>query len=211
MDVTHAAGLQTTAPYKATLVRLSMPSGPVCLTDGGFAYFDAGEGAGVEIYMGEDLDEGVILSSVGTIKDGEGATTTRLNITVLPRSDDVAAEIGNPAAQGVRVQWWEGVIHPSTGLIVGAPELKFDGEIDKPSLSVGGSWAMVIECGTQAERQLEDNADWRLNHAFHSTVWPGELGLEYVTGVTRKLEWRERPPNPGLFKRLLNLVVPFTK
>ena len=200
MDVIHAAGLQTTAPYKATLVRLDLASGPVCLTDGGFCTF------GGELYSGEDDGAAFILSSVGAIKDGEGATTTRLDITVLPKDDDAAAEIGNPAAQGSRVQWWEAVIDPVTGLVVGEPELKFDGEIDKPKFSVGGSWAMVIECGTQAERQLEDNADWRLNHAFHSTVWPGEEGLVFVTGVTRKIEWRERPPNPGLFKRLASAL-----
>jgi hypothetical protein len=37
------------------------------------------------------------------------------------------------------------------------------------------------------------------------------LGLQYVDGVARKNEWRSRPENPGLFKRLLNTFVPFSK
>ena len=60
----------------------------------------------------------------------------------------------------------------------------------------------------EAERQLEANADWRLNNSFHQLIWPGELGLSFVDGVTRKLTWRERPENPGVFKRLLKALVP---
>jgi hypothetical protein len=66
-----------------------------------------------------------------------------------------------------------------------------------------------MECGTQAERQLEPNADWRLNHSFHSLIWASETGLIYVDGVTRKKEWRERPENPGVFKRFVRSLTPW--
>lgn len=36
------------------------------------------------------------------------------------------------------------------------------------------------------------------------------MGLAYVDGVARKNEWRSRPENPGLFKRLLNTFVPIS-
>lgn len=210
MDASLVAAFQHPAPIKCTLVRLDMAGGAVCLTDGGFAQFDAGEGDGPEIYYGRHPIYGV-LSSVGAIKDGADAQTTRVDIVILPASDVATAALGSPSTQGARVQWWEGVIDPATGGLIGAPELKFDGEIDKPRLQVGDSWSLTLECGTQAERQLEANADWRLNHAFHQTIWPGELGLIFVDGVARKEEWRSRPPDPGLFKRLLNTFVPFSK
>ncbi|MNV24825.1 hypothetical protein D3C71_1159010 [compost metagenome] len=210
MDASLVAALQQPAPIKCTLVRFDMPGGAICLTDGGFAVHDAGEGEGPETYFGRHPVYGV-LSSVGSIKDGADAQTTRIDIVILPASDVATAALGNPSTQGVRVQWWEGVIDPATGGLMGQPELKFDGEIDKPRLQVGESWSLTLECGTQAERQLEPNADWRLNHAFHSRIWPGELGLQYVDGVARKNEWRSRPENPGLFKRLLNTFVPFSK
>ncbi len=192
---------------KATLVRFDMPGGAICLTDGGFVPFDAGEGEGVELYIGRHPVYGV-LNSVGSIKDGAEATTTRIDISILPASADAAAALAAPTTQGVRVQWWEGVIHPEDGQLVDTPELKFDGEIDKPRFQVSDTWLLTLECGTQAERQLEPNADWRLNDAFHQTIWPGELGLIYVDGVTRKKEWRSRPENPGLFKRLLKVFSP---
>lgn len=211
MDASLVAAFQQPAPIKCTLVRFDMPGGAICLTDGGFAVHDAGEGEGPETYFGRHPVYGV-LSSVGSIKDGADAQTTRIDIVILPASDVATAALGNPSTQGVRVQWWEGVIDPVTGGLMGQPELKFDGEIDKPRLQVGEGWSLTLECGTQAERQLEPNADWRLNNSFHQKIWgTGELGLQFVDGVTRKKEWRSRPENPGVFKRLLHTLVPFSK
>lgn len=211
MDTSLVVAYQQPAPIKCTLVRFDMPGGAICLTDGGFAVHDAGEGDGPETYFGRHPVYGV-LSSVGSIKDGADAQTTRIDIVILPASDVATAALGNPSTQGVRVQWWEGVIDPATGGLMGQPELKFDGEIDKPRLQVGESWSLTLECGTQAERQLEPNADWRLNNSFHQKIWgTGELGLQFVDGVTRKKEWRSRPENPGVFKRLLHTLVPFSK
>lgn len=208
MDATLIAAYQQPAPVKCTLVRMDMPGGAICLTDGGFTQFDAGEGEGVETYFGLHPVYGV-LDSVGSIKDGSEAQTTRIDIGILPSSDVATAALGSPSVQGTRIQWWEGVVDPATGLLTGQPELKFDGELDKARFQVSDSWLLVLECGTQAERQLEPNADWRLNNGFHQLIWPGELGLSFVDGVTRKKEWRSRPENPGVFKRLLKTFVPF--
>lgn len=203
MDSALVTALQAAAPTKCSLVRFDLPGGALCLTDGGFVDFDAGEGEGEETYLGRDP----VYGTVGTwpaIKDGSEAQTTRLDFVLLPPSDTAAAALASPSLQGVRVQWWEGAIDRETGLLIGEPELKFDGEFDRARLSVGDSWALTMECGTQAERQLEPNADWRLNHAFHSTIWPGEKGLIFVDGVTKKKEWRERPESQGIFKRLFS-------
>lgn len=206
METAHALALQTSGPVKATLFQIDLPGGPVCLTDAGYATFDAGEGE--VIFWGEHPTHG-ILSSAPNIQDGSQETTIRLDFTVLPRNDDAAAAFASPAAQGSRVRWWEAVIAFDTGLIIGEPELKFDGELDMARFSVGAAWEMVLVCGTQAERQVEENADWRLNHSLHTRIWgEDELGLVHVTNVTRKLEWRERPPNPGLFKRLWQSLIP---
>jgi hypothetical protein len=211
MDSTLATAFEQQSPVKATLVRFDLPGSPLCLTDGGFAVFDAGEGEGAETYVACHPVYGV-LGSVPSIKDGAGQQTTRLAIEVLPASDDAAAALASPTLQGTRVQWWEGVIDRATGGLIGVPELKYDGVLDKPKFRVAESWSLTLECGTEGELQLEPNADWRLNNAFHQRIWGlGELGFAFVTSVTRKLEWRERPPNPGLFKRLLNFVSPITR
>lgn len=206
MDAELVAAYQRPSFVACSLVRLDLPGGAICLTDGGFVVFDAGEGDGAEAFLGRHPVYGV-LSSVPAISDGNDAQTTRLEFGIQPPSDVAVAVLSAPATQGARVQWWEGVVNPVSGLLEGAPELKFDGEIDRARFMVGQSWALTLECGTQAERQLEPNADWRLNDAFHRRIW-GENGLIFVTNVLVKEEWRERPPNPGTFKRLMNLFSP---
>lgn len=210
MDASLIAGYRQQGAIACTIVRIDMPAGAVCLTDGGFTVHDAGDGEGPETYYGRHPTYGV-LSSVSSIKDGAEAQTTRIDLSLLPPSDVAVAALGNPSTQGVRVQWWEGVVDRDDGLLIGVPELKFDGEIDKPRFQVGANWALTLECGTQAERQLEPNADWRLNDAFHRRIWSGEAGLSNVTRITRKTEWRSRPESPGLFKRLLKTFVPIAK
>ncbi|MGV3579992.1 hypothetical protein [Brevundimonas sp.] len=207
MEANHLAALQQPSPIKATLVRLDLAAGAVCLTDGGFLVFDANEGEGPETYFDLHPDYGT-LDSMPSIKDGADSQTTRVEVVLLPNSDVAVAALAHPTAQGTRVQWWEGAVDWQTGGLIGEPELKFDGEIDRARFTVGETWSLALECGTQAERQLEPNEDWRLNDAFHRICWPGETGLSNVTAITVKDEWRERPESPGLFKRLLKAFVP---
>ena len=208
MDANLIAAFQRAAFVKATLVRLDMAGGAVGLTDGGIVVFVAGEGDGPEPYISHHPVYGA-LAALPAIKDGAEAQTTRIDLTLLPASDTAAAVLASPTTQGTRVQWWEGAVDPESGLLIGVPELKFEGEIDKARFQVSDSWSLTLECGTQAERQLEPNADWRLNNGFHQLIWPGELGMSFVDGVTRKKEWRSRPENPGVFKRMLKSLVPF--
>lgn len=209
MDANHVAALQHPTPIKATLLRIDLPGSPLCLTDGGFMVFDAGEGLGPETYIDEHPIYGV-LDSVPSITDGAEAQTPRLDIVILPGTGTGAAALAAPTIQGIRVQWWEAVVDWNTGGLLGQPNLKFDGELDRARLTVGESWSLVLECGTQSERQLEPNEDWRLNDAFHRVCWSSEMGLANVTNVTVKDEWRERPENPGLFKRLIKAFVPIS-
>ena len=209
MDTALEAAYRDVSPVAASLVRIDLPGGALCLTDGGFVIFDAGEGNGAETYTKRHPVYGT-LGDLPSIKDGAEEQTTRVELEVLPLSDIAVSALASPTLQGVRVQWWEAVINRSTGALIGQPLLKFDGELDKPRFRVGDSWALTLECGTQAERMLEPNADWRLNNAFHQRIWgTGERGLEHVDGVTRKVEWRSRPESPGLFKRLMKIFSPF--
>lgn len=205
MDAALVAALQAPAPTKCTLVRFDLPGGALCLTDGGFVTFDAGEGEGAEGYVARDLIYGTI-DQMPSMQDGADSKSPRLDIVILPPTDTALATLSSLAIQGTRVQWWEGAIDRATGLLIGEPELKFDGEFDRARLSVGDKWALTLECGTQAERQIESNADWRLNNSLHSLIWPGERGMEFVDGVTKKKEWRSRPESPGVFKRIMSAL-----
>lgn len=188
MDTALVAALQGPAPTVCWLVEMALPAGTARLTDAGEVVF------GGQVYRGLDPLLGA-LSSISGLKDGAANTTTRVDVVVLPRSDQAAAGLTDPTAQGARVRIWFGAINPATGAMIGTPELKFDGELDKAAFTVGATWSVTVECGTQAERQLEPNEDWRLNHPFHSAIWPGETGLINVTDVTKKTYWRAESPS----------------
>jgi len=181
-------------PTVATLVQIDFPSGAACWTDGGFVSFNSG--AGALTFVTDHPTYGAI-SAVGGVVDGAGGQTTRVPITFLPKDDTAATALKSLTMQGSRVRVWEGAINRATGALIGAPQLKFDGEIDRPKVSIGAGWSITLECGTQAERQLEPNVDWRLNHPFHSLIWPGEVGLSHVTNVLRKIYWRMDQPSGG--------------
>lgn len=191
MDTALVAALQAPAPTVCWLVEIALPSGTVRLTDAGEVVF------GGQVFHGEHPTLGV-LGSISGLKDGAASTTTRVDVVVLPRSDQAAADLTDPAAQGARVRIWFGAVNPATGALIGTPELKFDGELDKAAFTVGATWSVTVQCGTQAERQLEPNEDWRLNHPFHSAIWTGETGLTYVTNVAKKIYWRLDSPNGSI-------------
>jgi hypothetical protein len=191
VDASLLAALQGSAPTVCHLVEVVLPSGTVRLTDAGVVAY------GGQTYAGDHPTLGV-LSSISGLKDGAANTTTRVDLVILPRSDQAVADLTAPTAQGSRVRVWFGAVDPVTGALIGEPELKFDGELDKAGFSVGEAWSVTLECGTQAERQLEPNDDWRLNHPFHSAIWPGETGLIYVTNVAKKIYWRMDSPNGAI-------------
>ena len=200
MDAALIAAYQTAVPIKVTMVRVDLSGGAVGFTDGGFVVYDG------LTYYGEHPTYGV-MSGISPIADGTEATTTRIDLSLLPKNDAALAAFASYTEQGARVRWWEGVVG-ANGVLVGTPELKFDGELDKPKFTVGAAWGLVLQCGTQAERQVEENADWRLNHAFHSKIWPGETGLISVTNVKRKLIWRKAMPNGSIIKKLTRMLIP---
>ena len=186
MDPFLEAEARKGAWTRAVLVRIDLPDQTICWTDGGVAVFDG------QNYYSEHPVFG-LLDAVAGLSSGVSGQTTRPTISVLPKDAEAAAKLGHPNIQGSRVRVWTGAIDRSTGGLIGNPTLRFDGEIDRPRFTVGKTWGLTLQCGTQAERQLEDNADWRLNHALHSKIWPGEMGLSNVTtaaAAARTMEWR---------------------
>jgi hypothetical protein len=47
------------------------------------------------------------------------------------------------------------------------------------------------------ERLFFNDEGIRLAPAFHQQVWPGEDGLNHVTGVTDLIYWGSRAPTSG--------------
>lgn len=192
MDLALENAFRQPAPTKASLVRIEFKTGVMRLTDGGFALHNG------ELYQSVQSPFGV-LDGIGQITEGGSGATTRVEISLKPESDLAVADMTNPLNQGALVQWWEGVIDPATGGLIGSPLLKFQGAYDKGRFSVDDQgWTLTIECGTEAELQLVQNSDWLLNNSTHQRAWPGELGLRHVTNLPKQIYWRTEAPRGAI-------------
>lgn len=187
MDVALSSAYAQRVWTRALLIRLDLPGGTYGLTDGGFAFHDG------LYYLGKDPSLGIFMGVSG-LTAGMNDQTTRVEVRIAPKDNAAASILGSPSTQGSRVRVWRGAINRATGLLIGTPVLRFDGEVDQSRFSVGAGRTLNIACGTQSARQLEENADWRANHSFHSQRWTGETGMIRVAGiakVTQDLgEWR---------------------
>jgi hypothetical protein len=194
MDSALKTALEGAAPVTFTAVSIALNGGAtIRLVSGGLVTIDG------NAYAAEDSTYGT-LGSVETIGDGADGQATRATITLLPPSSAAIAAIAAATAQGSPVYVYQGAVNPSTGALIGVETL-FRGELDFGRLQVGSSYALIMECGTEEGRLLEENAERKLSDSFHQAVWPGELGLEFVTTVTRKIYWRANDPaGPGVVR-----------
>src|SRR3546814_5312887 len=95
------------------------------------------------------------------------------------------ATLCNPNMQGSQVSIFVGAVDPTSGLIIGQPEVKFLGEIDVPSLTIGegGQRSLSYTAVSVFERLFETDEGARAQDAWHQSIWPGEQGLEFMTGT----------------------------
>lgn len=187
MDVLLEAETRKRGWTRAVLVRIDLPDGAAGWTDGGFVVFDG------LTYWGDHPDYGSLDNVPTGMGSNTGGQNIRVDLTFLPKDDVALAILADPLNQGSRVRVWYGAIDRATGLLIGEPSLRFDGVLDTPQGQIGESWTFTWECGTEADLQLEPNADWRLNHALQSKIWSGDNGMLNVSNVvsaTRTMEWR---------------------
>lgn len=190
MDASLIAAFEAASPNPVLLVSVALSGGTVRLTDGMNVVW------GADQYVGEHATYGR-LGGVGDIQDGADGQATVCDLTILCDGTAMALWIA-PAEQGALVTVYLGALNRSTGLLIGEPELLFRGELDQPRLSSGPTQALVFDCITEEARMLEPNEEQRLTDSFQQSVWPGDLGLVHVSGVEKKIYWREDDPNNAI-------------
>jgi hypothetical protein len=192
------AALSAASPTWFGAVRIDLPGYSLRLLDGaGVATFaDASPGGGT--YRGRDPIYGV-LAAIEEISDGVGDEAPALGLTLHPASDAAAADLASPAMQGAPASIFVGAIDRATGLVVPDPELVFVGELDVPTLrSTRHGRSLELELVSTFERFFADDEGARLADGFHQSLWPGELGLAFVTGVERTVYWGMDAPPPAV-------------
>ena len=139
-------------------------------------------------FTGEDTLLGTI-AAIDAIVDGIGDQAPQLTLKFNPANDADAVEVCSPNMQGSRMRIWLGALDVNGG-VVPDPFLMFDGELDQPTLAIDmGTRELTYECVSSFEKLFMNDEGNRLNPAHHKEVWPGETGLDFVTGVSRQVIW----------------------
>lgn len=181
--------LQATFANLFGAIEINLPGKDIRLLDGSAAIT-----IGAHVFTGSDDDYGT-LHAIENFDDGMGDTAPRLNLSLLPSSTLAAETMLDPAAQGSRIRVWLGAFVRETGMAVEDPVLLFDGEIDQGTLKLAkGSRVLDYECAGGFERFFENQEGARLAPGFHKSVWPGETGLDNVTGVQSTIYWGSQAP-----------------
>jgi hypothetical protein len=144
---------------------------------------------GGQKFRGDDPDYGS-LESIDDFTDGAGDQAPGFSFTLLPPSEEAALLMSQASDQGARVRLWFGARDDYTGLVIGEPLLLADAEQDVPTLNIGpGEHSVSYDCVSAMERFFDNDEGINLSPTWHKTVWPGELGMDYVTGVTEPVYW----------------------
>ncbi len=187
MDASLKSDLQAAAFTSFVLFSIALAAGAVRLSSGGEISY------GGNTYYPENTSYGR-LDTIPAIADGADDQVPTCEVNIILPSAAAKALWTVAADQGVSAVVMMGTINRSTGVVIGVETL-FTGEYNCPEFMVsGGEDRVVLLLTGQLGRLLEPNHERKLSPAFHKSIWPGELGLDNVTRLTRKIPWRASDP-----------------
>lgn len=139
-------------------------------------------------FVGDDPLFGT-LNNLENIGDGVGDQAPQFTMSFLPRSGISAANLTNPDYQGARTRVWLGALSEA-GAVIDAPFLLLDGKIDVPTLEIDeGQRGVNVDVVSSFEELFTDDEGIRLSPSNHKEVWPGETGLDDITGIVKQVIW----------------------
>lgn len=198
LDVSLAAALQGPAATVFCALEIVLPDHTLRVLDGtGVVAF------GDRTFGGSDATFG-ILHAIESVAEQVGTEAPRVRFTFMPSTMDATVALSAPSAQGSEVSLWFGAVDPATGLVIGEPELLFIGELDAVEGAFDqNSRVLTLDVASAWDRLFDVNEGNRLNNAFHQSIWPGELGFQYVTQIQRDEPWGFDAPRPRVVADVL--------
>lgn len=137
-------------------------------------------------FTGKDTNFGA-LDTLGTISESVATEAPSITISLL---SPTIGQISDPRYQGATVRIWVGAVDDNTGVVIGSPELLYHGWLDtavtthnmniqKTTLNVASVW----------ERLFIGSEGFRLNAAWHRSLFPGEGGLDNAVEAKGQIPW----------------------
>lgn len=189
IDPVLQAALEGEAPFLFGAVEIELPAYTIRVLDGSGQLTIGGN-----TFVGDDPVFGV-LDTIGTHEEMIGDEAPEIEISFLPPDGSAAATLAGSQMQGSLVRILIGAFDPNTNAVIGTPEVLFLGEIDVPTISTSqGTRTVSFTVVSVFERLFEVSEGERASDGFHQSNWPGEKGLEYMTGTDRNLYWGAKRP-----------------
>lgn len=197
MDAALRNALSAPAPLLFGALKIELPDYTLRLLDG-----SAVLQIGTEIYRGKDETFGTIAALSEMDEDMEDSAP-EVTVTLFPPDVSAAAVLSHPNMQGSVATILVGAVDSASGAVIGTPEILFLGEIDVPVIGVSERGERTIEFSIVSvfERLFEVEEGQRASNGWHQSIWPGELGLEYMTGTDVNLYWGVKPPKGRMTTR----------
>lgn len=148
-------------------------------------------------FTGRDSIYGA-LSYVESVAESASPEAPRVRIGLLPPSNAAIVALAAPAVQGSIVTIQFGLVNEATGAVIGTPETLFAGEVDTAQLvSNTNTRTLELDCVSILERLFTDTEGIHLNGAWHKSVYPGELGMDFVIEALDDPYWGSDGPKPA--------------
>ncbi|MDQ5915940.1 MAG: hypothetical protein QG584_1833 [Pseudomonadota bacterium] len=183
-DPVLQAALEAPVPHLFGAIQIDFPDYTLRLLDGSGELVIGGQ-----TFVGADALFGV-LDSIGTHEETIGDEAPELTIGLLPPDAASAADLASGLMQGCTVTLMLGAFDPTSNTVIGTPEVVFYGEIDVPTYETSeASRSVAYTVVAVFERLFEVREGERASDGFHQSIWPGELGLEFMTGTVKNIYW----------------------
>lgn len=194
-----AAALRGERPLLFGCVEINLPGYDLLLLDGSGQLM-----VGNRLFVGRGPIWGV-LDTIKGLADTLEDQAPSISLGLIPSTDVALAQLIDPALQGSAVTIAMGCVDMWTGTAVSAPYVLFVGELDVPNVTWDANdRRLEFKVTSIAERLFATEEGKRLSDAFHQKVWPGELGLAFVTDVETYVPWGQKLDTSAIETRTNN-------
>jgi hypothetical protein len=191
-----AAALRGERPLLVGIVEINLPGHDLLLLDGAAEIMIGGRK-----FLGCDPTYGV-LDTVKGLADSLGDQAPAVTLGLIPADTLALARLLDPALQGSPVRISIDCVDMATGQVTGGGYTLFVGELDVPTINWDANDRRIeFKVTSNAERLFATEEGIRLSDAFHQRVWPGELGLAFVTDVETVVAWGQKTDNSAIETR----------
>lgn len=176
------------------LLRLDLPGGSVFLSDGGVTTWGGNTYAASHPVIGG-------ISQIGELTEGFGPELPEQEIVFAPPSNAALAPLQTGAFRRSAMRLWLAEFNPATGAVVGTPDLRFSGRMDRVRQQFADKQLQIVLSSVPETEVLLFSDDGNgLSASFHKAVYAGETGHDQATGLVTTVTWGvENAPGAGGF------------